>query len=233
MTSLLDMTSLLNKLWPGFLLVVMLTLVVSCRGSSGSTVQPNSFFADLVVHTDTMLLRHDDVGFGEEQTRATFVLVDITNNGAEDRVITAGGTLANKDGDLVASLQKESLLVPQSKTRTFGLIAQKNLYLPQATLVDARVMASEPVIHEQEIRLTNLKQYDYNGSIVLNAIAVNEASRAGFVNIISAFHDAKGRPVRRPYTSLRIPASGSHPVQFVGPKTATRGVIFVGQYAYP
>jgi hypothetical protein len=100
-------------------------------------------------------------------------------------------------------------------------------------------------------RIEELHTFDDHGQLVIQAYLVNDGPTEGNVMVVGVFHDAGGKPLTRPFNVVkiagkntekpancpdagedRVPLSSTCPIQFIGPKGAARGTMFVGDTLY-
>ena len=195
-------------------------------------------------------LRTDTVGEGQYIDTATFVLVDAKNTAAEGAYITLAGELIDASGAAVGSLVPQSLWIPSQESRTFALVDSERKARPTTKSARAKVRGAT-VLPPPLARIEELHSFDDHGQLVVQAYLVNDSNRDGQIMVIGSFHDASGRPMTRPFDVVKI--KGAHPgepgrcpssdsdklpmaskcsVQFIGPKGAVRGTIFVGDTVY-
>lgn len=202
-------------------------------------------------------MRTDTVGGGEFTDTATFVLVDAKNRASEGAYVTLGGELVAADNTKVGDLIVQSIWIPAGETRTFALVDTERKSRPNATKARAKVRGAS-VFPPPLARIEELVTHDDHGQMVIAAYLVNDAPGEGTVMVVAVFHDAAGRPLTRPFNVVkiagkeghgpeinpatpgncpdaaenRIPLASKCPIQFIGPKGAARGTIFVGDTFY-
>ncbi len=196
-------------------------------------------------------MRTDTIGGGEYTDTATFVLVDAKNRAREGAYVTLGGELVDASNQKVGELIVQSLWIPAGETRTFALVDTERTPKPTATKARAKVRGAS-VFPPPLARIEELVTHDDHGQLVIAGYLVNDAPGDGTVMVVGVFHDAAGRPLRRPFNVVkiagkqdpatpgncpdageeRLPLVSKCPIQFVGPKGATRGTMFVGDTVY-
>ena len=129
-------------------------------------------------------------------------------------------------------IKAQSLWVPAGERRLFALVDDERKERPAST--SARIVVRGALVPESppRARIEQLHAFDDYGKVVVQANLVNEADRIGKVVVISAFHDANGRPMTRPFQIIEIDKKQTKTVQFVGPPGSKTGTIFVGDVAY-
>ncbi len=165
-------------------------------------------------------------------TSTTFVLVDAENGATESAYVTLGGELTDDTGAIVGTLKAQSLWVPAGERRLFALVDNERKERPAST--SARIVVRGALIPDSppRARIEQLHTFDDYGKVVAQANLVNDADRIGKVIVVSAFHDARGKPMTRPFQIIEIDRKQTRPVQFVGPQGSTTGTIFVADVAY-
>jgi hypothetical protein len=177
-------------------------------------------------------LRTDTVGEGAFAGRATFVLVDAANRGAEGAYVTLGGELATAAGVAAGALKPQSLWVPAGESRTFALVDAERAVRAEAAAARVEVRGALASAAPPPARIEELHRFEDGGRIVLQAYLVNGADRPGRVVVIGAFHGADARPLTRPFEVIAVGAHAREVVRFIGPPGAQRGAIFIGDAVY-
>jgi hypothetical protein len=160
---------------------------------------------------------------------ASYVLVDVTNTSAKDRLVTVGGALVDDAGAEVAALAADELRVPAGGARTFALITQRpaptarraRFHVANAVAVD---YPPQVVIEDQQTKLGDLA--------VASAVARNTIDKDATAVIAAAYHGKDGAILARPFTVVPLPAGATHRVRFEGPRESARVTVFVGQIAF-
>lgn len=227
-------------------------LVLAILGACGKS-EPTRELDLALIDVEGANMRTDRVGEGRFESTATFVLVDARNRAGEGAWVTLDGELLDAAGEHVAELRPQVLWIPAGEARTYALVDGERGPRPTAKSARARVRGAlilpPPLAHIEE-----LHTFDDHGQLVLQAYLVNDADRDGRALVTAAFHDARGRPLTRPFSAVKVkakPKEGTHVVgncpdvgsrrrptgskctiQFVGPPGATRGTIFVGELSY-
>ena len=165
-------------------------------------------------------------------TSTTFVLVDAENGAGEGAYVTLSGELTDDGGGVIGMLKAQSLWVPAGERRLFALVDDERKERPAST--SARIVVRGALVPESppRARIDQLHAFDDYGKVVVQANLVNDADRIGKVVVISAFHDANGRPMTRPFQIIEIDKKQTKTVQFVGPPGSKTGTIFVGDVVY-
>lgn len=187
-----------------------------------------------LVHVDTehLHLRHDLIGHGKWEARATFALVDAQNTHGEDLLVTLAGEFADKDGRVVGTMRPESLRIPAGGARTFAMIDQDNALRPDAVTARVRVVGAYVPSYVAPVQITDGKVYPDGDRVVVKGMVRNAVDQPVRVIIIAGFHDREGKPLTRPFTEMTLAGLGDHPAQFVGPPGSVKGYIFVGDMVY-
>lgn len=196
-------------------------------------------------------MRTDTVGDERFSTTATFVLVDARNNATQGAYVTLDGQLLDAGGGIVGELLPQVLWIPPGEARTYALVDSEGAPRPSAKSARARVRAAAilapPLAHLEEVH-----QFDDHGKPILQAYLVNDADRDGYITVIAAFHDERGRPMTRPFQVLKVKrkqepvevgrcpdmnaragaTSSKCVVQFVGPAGAKHASLFIGETVY-
>jgi hypothetical protein len=196
--------------------------------------------------------RTDTVGEGRFTDTATFVLVDAENTAGQGANVTLAGDLVDAGGQVVGTLNPQSLWIPAHESRMFALVDAQRQARPTSTAVNIKVRGASIPKQPPIARIEDLHSFDDHGKTVVQAYLVNDADRIGQVMVVGAFHDAAGRPMTRPFRVVRIgpkhlgSAAGDCPdvglnqsasgarcvVQFVGPEGSKQGAIFVASVNY-
>jgi hypothetical protein len=168
------------------------------------------------------------VGEGEHTETATFVLVDAENTGPDGAYITLGGELADTDDHVVSEFKPQSLWIPGGETRTYALVDRERK--PRPTAQKARIKVRSATIPERPppARIDHVREIEDNGKLVVQGTLHNEAARPGDIMVIASFHGPDGRPMTRPFSIVRVPATAQQDIQFVSPPGAKHGTIYVG-----
>jgi hypothetical protein len=177
-------------------------------------------------------VRTDTVGEGQFASRSTFVLVEAENRAGEAAYVTLGGTFRDAAGEVVGTLNPESLWVPAGQRRLFALVDKERAPRPQARgaqilVYGARVAPAPPIM-----RLTEERSFDDFGKQIVQAKLTNDADRPGRAVLMGAFFDGQGLPMTRPFVIVPIAARATLPVQLVGPPGSRRGALYLGDLVY-
>jgi hypothetical protein len=177
-------------------------------------------------------MRTDTVGDGRFATTSSFVLVDAENTSATGAYVTLGGELIDASGITAGELRAQSLWIPGRDARMFALVDRDRLPRPSSTA--ARIKVYGAIIPDEPPRahIEDVHTFDDHGQLVLQAYAVNTADRPGQLMVVGAFHDARDRPMTRPFQMIELAAQARRFVQFVGPAGAARGTLFIGDTVY-
>lgn len=165
-------------------------------------------------------------------TSTTFVLVDAENGAGEGAYVTLAGELTDDGGHVIGTLKAQSLWVPAGERRLFALVDDERKQRPAST--SARIVVRGALVPESppRARIEQLHAFDDYGKVVVQANLVNDADRIGKIVVISAFHDANGRPMTRPFQIIEVDKKQTKSLQFVGPPGSKTGTIFVGEVVY-
>jgi len=227
----------------------VLLLVLALAGCGKSEPKRELDLEQIEVLGATM--RTDTVGGGEFTDTATFVLVDAKNRASEGAYVTLGGELVDASNQKLGDLIVQSIWIPAGETRTFALVDTERRSRPTETKARAKVRGAS-VFPPPLARIEELVTHDDHGQLVVAAYLVNDAPGEGTVMVVAVFHDAAGRPLTRPFNVVKIagkqdpatpgncpdaaenrtPLVSKCPIQFIGPKGAVRGTIFVGDTFY-
>jgi len=208
--------------------VAALAILVGCSKSEpAEKVDP-----DLVRISQDRVVRHDQVGEGSFETRATYVLVDVENTSNSDLFVTLDGTLIDAAGAEVGPLRAESLRLPEGGRRTFALVDEDNAERPAATDARLEVIGAVVARWSPTTRIQDANVFDDHGKVIAAASVTNGADRPGKIIVLAGFHDAAGKPVARPFTVLEMGAGITQTVRFVGPDGSKTGYIFLGDAVY-
>lgn len=212
------------------MLVTALTaaLASSCRQTSPS----RQLELEKVWVSPDAKVRTDTVGEGEFASRSTFVLVEAENASEEPAYVTLGGTFRDAVGEVVGTLNPESLWIPAGKRRLFALVDKERVPRPEARgaqiLVYGAKVADKPPI----MRIAEERSFDDYGKQIVQAQLTNDADRPGRAVVMAAFFDGQGVPMTRPFTIVPIAAKATLPVQLVGPPGSKRGMLYLGDLVY-
>lgn len=203
----------------------LLLVLVACEGS------PTARQLDLDrVTIGGAHLRTDAIGDGKFTEQATFVLIDANNANDDGAYITLGGELT-ANGDAVGELKTQSLWVPAHGSRTFALVDDQRAARPTAdgarVLVRGASADTAPIAH-----VDGVHDMDDYGKRVVQGELVNDADRPGTVMVIASFHDARGKPMTRPFEMIAVAPHAHQAVQFVGPPGSVTADLYVGDIAY-
>jgi len=225
--------------------------ILAVLAIAGCESTPKRELALDLIEVEGAQLRTDTVGEGQFTDTATFVLVDARNKAAEGAYVTLAGELIDASGAAVGSLVPQSLWIPGQESRTFALVDSERKARPTTKSARAKVRGAI-VLPPPLARIEELHSFDDHGQLVVQAYLVNDSNRDGQIMVIGSFHDAGGRPMTRPFDVVKIKAA-QHPatpgrcpssdsdklplvskcsVQFIGPKGAVRGTMFVGETVY-
>lgn len=182
--------------------------------------------------TEHLTLRHDTVGHDQWESQATFALIDAHNTHTEDLLVTLGGEFVSADGTVVGTIRPESLRIPAGGMRTFAMVEHDQALRPEASTARVRVQGAYVPDYVPPVQITDGQAYMDNGRAVVNAWVRNAMERPTTVLILAGFHDAQGKPLTRPFTTMYLPGDGKHPAFFVGPPGSVKGYIFVGDMVY-
>jgi hypothetical protein len=205
-----------------------LAILVGCaRSEPARQVDP-----DLIRISPEHLIRHDQVGEGKFETRATYVLVDAENQADTDALVTLAGTLVDADGATVGTLRPESIRIPRGGRRTFALVDDQNAERAGATEARFEVRGAVVPRWTPSVRIHDVKVFDDRGKIVLAGNVTNEADRPGKIIVLAGFHDADGRPMARPFVLLEMGSKITETVRVVGPEGSKTGYLFLGDTTF-
>lgn len=219
--------------------LICLLVAAACKGKPARSLDLDQIrvISNATLRTDqvsggpgTVTSRLDDKD--PYATSTTFVLVDAENAAGEGAYVTLGGELTDEQGAVIGTLKAQSLWVPGGERRLFALVDDERKARPAST--SARIVVRGALVPESppRARIEELHAFDDYGKVVAQANLVNDADRIGKVVVISAFHDARGRPMTRPFQIIEIDRKQTKPVQFIGPPGSKTGTIFVGDVVY-
>lgn len=196
-------------------------LLAGCTGGAPKEPQvPTS----IVVHKDTIVVKRGEVGV-REKIDSTYVLVDVENQGAEDRLVAIDGTLRDTDGKVLVPLAVDELRIPARAQRTFALVGSA---ASAAVSADVKVRRAEVALAEP-IYVTDMKTDRDGEALAATCRIKNTLEKQAIVTLVASFHDAAGKIVARPFSILQVDARSSRPFRFDGPKDATHASIYVGE----
>jgi hypothetical protein len=204
-----------------------LLALAACQGSANRPLD----VAKIDVDPDARL-RTDTVGDGPFARRATFVLVDAVNTSGDGAVVTLGGELDDEAGGRIGELKPQSLWIPAGATRTYALVDRAQEAREGARAAHIVVRSATIPSFAPPARVDQIREVPDDGKLVVQGVLHNDADRRGQIEVIASFHGPDGKPMTRPFSLIGVPAHGDQPVQFVGPRGAARGTIFVGDVSY-
>jgi hypothetical protein len=208
-------------------LLLSIALVAGCPSKSTS----HSLDLDLIRVSPEARLRTDIVGDGKWEKTQAFVLVDAENTSNESCYITLAGDLTDDAGTVVGTLKPQSLWTPAHESRTFALIDSDRQPRPGATSARIKVRGAvvdlPPPAHVEDIHVF----FEADKTVVQGTV-VNHADRWGKVIVIGSFHDAAGKPTKRPFDVIDLGPKASQNISFVGPAAMKRATLFVGDSVY-
>ena len=179
-----------------------------------------------------VVVRHDQVGEGKFETRASYVLVDAENLAETDALVTLAGTLVDAAGETVGTLRPESLFVPKGGRRMFALVDDGNA--ERAAAVDARIELRGAVVARWRpaVRIHDVEVFDDRGRVMIAGHVTNLADRPGKIIVFAGFQDADGTPMARPFLLLELGSQITDTVRFVGPEGSKAAYLFVGDAVF-
>jgi hypothetical protein len=205
-----------------------LALVVGCAKSEpAQKIDPQ-----LIEISPVPVIRHDQVGEGEFETRATYVLVDAENTSEHDALVTLAGTLHDAGGAQVGTLRPESVRIPRGGTRTFALVDDRNQERAAATRAELMVRGAVVPKWKPAVEISDVQVFDDRGRVVVAGNVTNQADRPGRIIILAGFHDAAGAPMSRPFVVLEMGSGIEKTVRFVGPEGSKTGYLFLGDATF-
>jgi hypothetical protein len=190
---------------------------------SGAKSEQAQVPASIVVRKETISVRRGDVGISDKMD-STYVLVDVDNQGAEDRMVAVDGTLKDKDGRELVPLAIDELRVPARSQRTFALVGAA---AETAVGAEVKVRRAE-VVKDEPIYVTDMQTERDGEALAATCRIKNTLERQAVVTVVASFHDAAGKIVARPFSILQVAPKSSRPFRFDGPKDATQAAIYVG-----
>lgn len=209
---------------------LLITACIALAGCSEHTPAQHLDLDAIRIAGDAKL-RTDTVGGGRFTDTASFVLIDAENTAGEGAYVTLGGALVETGGREVGALRPQSLWIPPGEARTFALVDMDRK--PRSAATSARIDVRGALrTSPPRARIDELTRFDDHGKVVVQAWLVNDSDRIATVMAVGAFHDARDRPMTRPFTMYELPPRGRKVVQFVGPEGSVRGTIFVGDATF-
>jgi hypothetical protein len=179
--------------------------------------------ASLVVKTGT-------VGAGEWQRESSYVLVSARNSTDRDLLVTLRGQLI--DGAARRPLMPESLRLPAGGERLFALVDQGQVARPGAAGAEIEVAGALAVDYPPPVAISDGNVYQDQGRAVVAAHVANSGKGEATAAIIAAFYDAAGKPMERPFTTVKLTGGGKRGVQLVGPPGSASAQMYVGEVQY-
>ncbi len=224
----------MKRLWPLLRvawLMALLPAAVACeRPSSWADKQIDRSSLEIV--DQTMRIRHDVVGSGKHEYRATFVMVDVENHTDRDAMVTLGGELLDANGATVGTLRSESLRVPAGGVRLFTPVDEQDSEHPTAVGARLQVLGAFEPDYQPPLVVTDGHIFKVRDRVVVSGYLVNTAPRQAKVIVLAGFYDEQGRPMTRPHSVLVVQGNSKVPVEMTGPKGSAKGYIFVGDMVY-
>jgi hypothetical protein len=181
---------------------------------------------------EKLTIRTDTVGHDQWESEATFALVDATNTGTTDALVTLGGALLDGEGREIGPVRLESLRVPAGQRRTFALIDAEQKPRPEAKSARVEVTGSFAPTHSSTITINTGRVNVDEDRMVIAGTVTNTAKAAVKVLILAGFHDAEDRPMTRPFTVVQLGGGQQQNVEFVGPVGSKKAYLFVGDAVY-
>ncbi len=213
--------------------LVALSLAALTGCSKGSAWQEREVDRSVIrIDTERMNLRHDRVGHGQWASQATFALIDAHSDHDRDLLVTLGATFLDEGGAAVGEATTQSLRIPAGGTRTFALVDNQQKVRAGARSARVEILGAYPPNYPPLVQVTDGNIYRDGDRVVANAMIRNAVDRPGYVIVIAGFYDADDKPLTRPFTSMYLPADGSHPAEFVGPPGSVKGYIFIGDMKF-
>jgi len=202
-------------------------VLVACSPKSSA----HEVSLDLIRVSPEARLRTDTVGDGKFEKTSAFVLVDAENTSNEDCYITLAGDLTDDTGAVVGALKPQSLWTPAHDSRTFALVDSERVPRPNATSARIKVRGAlvdrPPPAHVEDIHVFPAQDHT-----VVQGTLVNDAAGPGKIMVIGSFHDAQGKPTKRPFDMINVEAHGRTAISFVGPAGSKSATLFVGDSVY-
>lgn len=186
---------------------------------------------DVVRVSEQAHLRTDTIGATGGGHKATFILVDAKNLGADDAFVTLDGHLTSGSAQRWP-LEGERLFVPAGASRTFVLIDEKKLERPEATGGQVTTDNVRRAVRPPAMVIKDLHVYDEANTKTSAATVVNTAQQPGEVVVLGAFHDQSGRPVARFHNVVRLGPGQQQHVRYTGPAGSADADIYVGEVLY-
>lgn len=205
-----------------------LAILVGCaRSEPAVKVDP-----DLIRISPSQVVRHDQVGEGKFETRATYLLVDAENTSETDALVTLAGDLVDASGATVGTLRPESVRIPRGGTRTFALVDDRNLERPAATAAKLHVRGAVVPKWVPSVEIHDVKVFEDRGKVMVAGNVTNRADRPGKIIVFAGFHDAEGNPMSRPFILLELGKGITDTIRFVGPEGSKTGYLFLGDATF-
>jgi hypothetical protein len=205
-----------------------LAILVGCARSEPATkIDPQ-----LIEISPVPVIRHDQVGEGKFETRATYVLVDAKNTSDSDALVTLTGTLHDAGGAPLGTLRPESVRIPRGGTRTFALVDDRNQERPTATRATLAVRGAVVPKWTPSVEISDVEVFDDRGRVIVAGNVTNRADRPGRIIILAGFHDAAGAPMSRPFEVLEMGSGITRTIRFVGPEGSKTGYLFLGDATF-
>jgi hypothetical protein len=206
-----------------------LALVGACAKTASKDRDETADLSGLVVRTDRLVLRHGPLGM-DGAHKGTYVLVDIENQAAVDRLVSANGDLLDVEGKVIGELGFDEVVIPAGKSRTFALAsAQEHRNAAGATV---HVRGAFPVDVKQPLAVGDVRLSDAPDGKLVTATILNRGQRTAIVNILASFHDSTGRILERPWQRRQVNAMSSVEIKFAAPASTAKADVYTGDAIY-
>lgn len=202
-----------------------LLLAAAC-GKPSIEKLPDAPPGSIVVHEESMIVRRGAIG-QEVNVPGTYVLVDLENKTAEDRVVSADGVLQDVNGKDLAPLGTDEVRIPGGQRRTLALVSLETL--PEAVGAKVNVKGSPAVGYADPLVIEDQAQTVENGAVVVRAKVRNTTKGQAEAMILCSFYDKDGHLLGRQHDRKRIATGDPTAVTFTLPPETARAVVYPGE----
>ena len=213
-----------QRLVTSLTIVLFVTLWASCGQRKTQTPIPTE---DIFVGEPKLVT--GPVGAGVSETKASYVLVEVKNNGPVTAIVGLEGELLDIADVSLGPLRVESLRMGPGERRLFALVDNKVQSLSNATSAAVRIYRAIKPPRPAPVETSMVNLFSDEGRAVVKGMVSNVTAANVSTVVLAAFYDSKGEPISRQGTMLKLDAKGARSVQFVGPKGSAGAELFIGE----